>query len=131
MKYRDTLDDEARAQLEEIGKTDILVGIPSYNNERTIAHVVRAVQYGLIKYFPKQRALIINSDGGSTERTREIVKEASEYTDLDNHPIGASGSAREDSRDTVPRNSGEGKCFQDHISDGSGTGRTGVYCGRL
>ena len=36
----------------EVGKADILVGIPSFNNARTIGHVVRAVQAGLAKYFP-------------------------------------------------------------------------------
>ncbi len=34
------------------GQVDVLVGIPSYNNARTIGHVVRAVQAGLAKYFP-------------------------------------------------------------------------------
>ncbi len=91
MKYKSTLHEEAREKLEEVGKADILVGIPSYNNERTIGQVVRAVQYGLAKYFPKHKAVIMNSDGGSTDRTREIVKETSVYTDLDTilvqHPV--------------------------------------------
>jgi len=53
---------------------DILVGIPSYNNARTIGHVVRAVQAGLAKYFPDARAILVNSDGGSTDSTTEIVQ---------------------------------------------------------
>ena len=53
---------------------DILVGIPSYNNARTIGHVVRAVQAGLAKYFPDRKAVIVNSDGGSIDGTVEIVK---------------------------------------------------------
>jgi hypothetical protein len=35
--------------------------------------VVRAVQAGFAKYFPDQKAILINSDGGSTDRTHEIV----------------------------------------------------------
>jgi len=91
MSNESALHVEAKEKLEQIGKTNILVGIPSYNNERTIGQVMRAVQYGLAKYFPKHRALIMNSDGGSTDRTREIVKETSVYTDLDTvlveHPV--------------------------------------------
>ncbi len=61
-------------QLEKIKSADILVGIPSYNNARTIGHVVRAVQAGLAKYFPNQKAVLIDSDGGSTDGTVQIVQ---------------------------------------------------------
>jgi glucosylglycerate synthase len=54
-------------------RADIVVGIPSYKNVRTIAHVVRAVHAGLVKYFPQYTAVIVNSDGGSTDGTREAV----------------------------------------------------------
>jgi len=91
MKCQNTLHEEAREKLEQVGRADILVGIPSYNNERTIGQVVRAVQCGLAKYFPNQKAMIMNSDGGSTDKTREIVKETNVYTDLDTilveHPV--------------------------------------------
>jgi len=62
--------------LREIGGVDILVGIPSFNNARTISHVVRAVQAGLAKYFPERKALLVNSDGGSSDGTREMVDRA-------------------------------------------------------
>lgn len=61
-------------RLKRIGRADVLVGIPSFNNERTIGHVVRAVVAGLAKHFPGRRAVLVNSDGGSTDRTREIVE---------------------------------------------------------
>lgn len=54
-----------------------MVGIPSYNNARTIGHVVRAVQAGLAKYFPDKKAVLINSDGGSTDGTVEVVRNTS------------------------------------------------------
>jgi hypothetical protein len=56
-----------------IRRADIVIGIPSYNNARTIAHVVRAANAGLAKYFPQFTAAIINSDGGSTDNTREAA----------------------------------------------------------
>ncbi len=63
-------------RLGEIGEADIVVGIPSFNNARTIGHVVRAVSAGLDKYFPDLRALIVNSDGGSKDGTREALLSA-------------------------------------------------------
>jgi glycosyltransferase involved in cell wall biosynthesis len=64
---------ETLAEVEAIGSADLLVGIPSFNNERTIAHVVRAVVAGLAKYFPDRDAVIVNSDGGSSDGTAQIV----------------------------------------------------------
>jgi glucosylglycerate synthase len=62
-------------RLEEIGTADILVGIPSYNNELTIAHVIRMVSHGLDQYYKNQKNVIMIADGGSTDDTREVVKE--------------------------------------------------------
>jgi glycosyltransferase involved in cell wall biosynthesis len=68
---------DARRAAESIGKADIVIGIPSYNNSRTIAHVVRAANAGLMKYFPQQVAVVVNSDGGSTDNTHDAVLSAS------------------------------------------------------
>lgn len=65
---------EIQETLEKIKEADLLVGIPSYNNARTIGHVVRAVQVGFAKYFPDKKCVIVNSDGGSTDGTMDIVK---------------------------------------------------------
>ncbi len=65
---------EIHDRIDDIKKADILVGIPSYNNARTIGHVVKAVQAGLAKYFPGKTSVLINSDGGSTDGTMDIVK---------------------------------------------------------
>ncbi|MFN8008602.1 MAG: glycosyltransferase [Terriglobia bacterium] len=64
---------EALRAVDELKQADIVVGIPSYNNVRTIRHVVQAVQTGLGKYFPQFKSVIINSDGGSTDGTREAA----------------------------------------------------------
>lgn len=56
---------------------DLIVGIPSYNNAHTIQYVVKTVVKGLKKYFPKEKSLILNVDGGSTDRTRKRFKEVS------------------------------------------------------
>ncbi len=64
---------EVQARLDDIGRADVLIGIPSFNNARTIGHVVRAVSAGLAKYFPDARAVLVNSDGGSRDGTPDIV----------------------------------------------------------
>ena len=70
------LSPEVLLQIEKIKKTDIVVGIPSYNNARTIGHVIRAVSAGLAKYFPDLGSLIVNSDGGSSDETATIVQQS-------------------------------------------------------
>ncbi len=79
-----------QVQLEEMTAADILVGIPSYNNARTIGHVVRAVIAGLAKYFPNARAVMVNSDGGSTDGTQDEVRrvQIEDFkTVLTSHPV--------------------------------------------
>ncbi|BCB27434.1 glycosyl transferase [Sulfurimicrobium lacus] len=68
---------EVHEQIGKIGSADIVVGIPSFNNARTIGHVVRAVQAGLAKYFPDHKAVIVNSDGGSSDGTTDVVQNTS------------------------------------------------------
>ena len=67
---------ETESRVQEIGDVEILVGIPSYNNADTIGHVVRAVSAGLAKYFPGRRAVLVNSDGGSSDGTPDVVSRA-------------------------------------------------------
>ncbi|MDX9715382.1 MAG: glycosyltransferase [Dissulfurispiraceae bacterium] len=71
-----TLRPEIRQKLDEIESADIVVGIPSYNNAETIGHVVRAVQAGFAKYFSHKKCLLVNSDGGSTDGTMDVVQNA-------------------------------------------------------
>ncbi|NOZ25281.1 MAG: glycosyltransferase [Nitrospirae bacterium] len=66
---------EVQEKVRELGEADIVVGIPSYNNAKTIGHVVRAVQAGLSKYFPDSKSVLVNSDGGSTDGTMDVVRE--------------------------------------------------------
>ena len=70
------LDPEVESKVEDIAETDILVGIPSYNNADTIGHVVQSVSTGLSKYFSGHRVVLVNSDGGSTDGTPEVVANA-------------------------------------------------------
>jgi len=64
---------------------DVLIGIPSFQNARTIGHVVRAVEAGLRKHFPDRRCLIAVSDGNSTDGTPEAAMAAT--TQGDEEPL--------------------------------------------
>lgn len=70
------LAESVRAKIADLKEVDILVGIPSFNSAKTIDHVVRAVEAGLSKYFPDGRSLLVNSDGGSSDGTMEVVRQA-------------------------------------------------------
>ena len=63
-------------RLDEIGRADLLVGIPSLDNAETIGQVVTAVEAGLRKHFGDLDALIAVSDGGSTDGTVETALRA-------------------------------------------------------
>ncbi len=77
----DDFDADAAARLESHRPVDVLVGIPSYQNAGTVGHVVRAVEAGLRKYFPDQRCLLVVSDGGSSDGTRQAALDATTVGD--------------------------------------------------
>jgi len=60
-------------ELMNVGEVDIVVGVPTYNDARSVGQVVQAVRAGLLKYFPRERSVIINADGGSRDGTQDLV----------------------------------------------------------
>ncbi len=52
-------------------KADIVVGIPSYNEEGNVSFVAKQVDRGLVKHFPSKKALIVNVDNHSRDKTKE------------------------------------------------------------
>lgn len=77
--YRDrsdhvtVLDEAVAREVDRIGSADILVGIPSFRNADTIAHVVRQAGLGMAEYFPGLSHVLVNSDGGSADNTRDVA----------------------------------------------------------
>lgn len=67
--------------VEDLAGAEILCGIPSFNNGRTIGNVVRAVEAGLRRAFPDVPAAIVISDGGSEDGTVDAAMEASTAPD--------------------------------------------------
>ncbi len=56
---------------QKIEEAEIVVGIPSYNEAKTIGFVVEQVSSGLEKYFPNKKCAIINLDNNSNDGTKE------------------------------------------------------------
>jgi hypothetical protein len=77
-----TLSDALLRQLMAVGHVDIMVGLPTLNNAATIVEVVRAIHTCFTRDFPRLRTVLINSDGGSTDGTPELIRAAS-FTDTD------------------------------------------------
>jgi glucosylglycerate synthase len=67
------LTDDFLRQLINVGEVDILVGLPTHNNAKTIGSIVQTIQSGILRGFPRERAVIINADGGSRDGTPELV----------------------------------------------------------
>jgi hypothetical protein len=67
------LADEFVRQLINVGEVDLIVGLPTLNNASTVGAVVQSVQSGILRWFPRERAVIINADGGSRDGTPELV----------------------------------------------------------
>jgi hypothetical protein len=71
------LTDDFLRQLINVGEVDILVGLPTHNNAKTIGSIVQTIQSGILRWFPRERAVIINADGGSRDGTTELVRSVS------------------------------------------------------
>jgi hypothetical protein len=67
------LSDDFLRQLINVGEVDILVGLPTHNNAKMIGSIVQTIQSGILRGFPRERAVIINADGGSRDGTPELV----------------------------------------------------------
>jgi glucosylglycerate synthase len=72
------LADDFLRQLMSVGEVDLLVGIPSYNNASTLAQTLQSVEESLRQNFVRERAAILNVDGGSTDETRQVFEQSTE-----------------------------------------------------
>ena len=70
------LADDFLRQLMSVGEVDLLVGILSHNNATTIGRAVETIEQSFQQSFPRDRVVILNVDGGSTDSTSEIFLNA-------------------------------------------------------
>jgi glucosylglycerate synthase len=82
VEHESTLSDALLKQLMAVGQVDVLVGLPTLNNAATVVDVARAIHACFTRDFPRLRTVLINSDGGSTDGTPDLVRQAS-FADVD------------------------------------------------
>jgi len=75
VSYLDSaLEKTVRQRVHGLGTVDVVVGLPTYKNARTIAGVVGALSQGMATHYPDLRALLVVSDGASTDDTVAIAR---------------------------------------------------------
>lgn len=72
-RFSSALRPYVRNKIEQLESCDIVVGVPSYQAGDSIVHVMETIIKGLDRYYPKMKALLVVSDGGSTDDTRELA----------------------------------------------------------
>jgi len=80
-RFSTALRDHVRKRIEQLGYADIVVGVPCYHSGATIQHVVKTILTGLEKHYRDYKAVVMISDGGSTDDTRDLARaiEANSY----------------------------------------------------
>lgn len=100
------LPDELLSQLMAVGQLDILVGLPTLNHADTVAASVRATHVVFDGSYARERTLLLNVDGGSSDGTPDAVREASF---LEGETVLASFSLRTRHRISAPYHGVPGK----------------------
>lgn len=76
LQFESALNRDAQRKIRKIGAADLVIGIPSHRNGRTIGEVVDAVMAGVRAYFPDLRVVLMNADGGSSDNTVRHLEDA-------------------------------------------------------
>ncbi|MFQ6057440.1 MAG: glycosyltransferase [Anaerolineae bacterium] len=66
---------DARRRIREIREADIVIGIPSYKNAKTIKQVMHVAAEGALHYFPSLKPVLVVADGMSTDDTVQVATE--------------------------------------------------------
>jgi glucosylglycerate synthase len=100
------LSDELLSQLMAVGQVDVLVGLPTLNHSDSVGPVVRAAHVAFNRELARERTVLLNVDGGSTDSTPDIVRDASI---VDGETLLASHSLRTHHRISAPYHGVPGK----------------------
>jgi hypothetical protein len=72
----------AQRQLKKVGEADLVIGLPTYKNPYTAAHVARVALEGARTYYPQLRTVLINADAGLKATTRRAVMAQASAADM-------------------------------------------------
>lgn len=65
---------EINEQVRDIGRAEVMVAIPAYNNERTISHVMETAAEGLSTFFADTKSVLFVCEGGSLDETKNVAR---------------------------------------------------------
>ncbi len=68
------LSDQLLGDLIAVGQVDLLVGLPTLNHADSVGPALRAAQIAFNHHFARERTVLLNSDGGSTDGTTDLVR---------------------------------------------------------
>jgi hypothetical protein len=100
------LSDELLSDLMAVGQVDVLVGLPTLNHSDSVGPVVRAAHVAFNRELARERTALLSVDGGSTDGTPDIVRDASI---VDRETLVASQSLRTRHRISAPYHGVPGK----------------------
>ena len=75
MRFSTAIRQPVRRRIERMDHADVVIGIPCFNNDSTITHVIRMVEEGLSEHFPDLRGVVMVADGGSVDDSREEAED--------------------------------------------------------
>jgi hypothetical protein len=70
------LSDELLGDLIAVGQVDVLVGLPTLNHADSVGPALKAAHLAFNNHFARERTVLLNSDGGSTDGTTDLVRNA-------------------------------------------------------
>jgi hypothetical protein len=70
------LSDELLRDLIAVGQVDVLVGLPTLNHADSLGPALQAAHFAFNGRFVRERTVLLNVDGGSTDGTPELVRNA-------------------------------------------------------
>ena len=73
-RFSTALRPHVTAKIEQLGYADIVVGIPAYQSGDSVVHVIETVVRGIEEHYPHLKAVVMVSDGGSTDDTRDLAR---------------------------------------------------------
>jgi hypothetical protein len=100
------LSDELFSELMAVGQVDVLVGLPTLNHSDSVGSAVRAAHVAFNRELARERTALLNVDGGSSDGTPDIVRDASI---VDRETLLASQSLRTRHRISAPYHGVPGK----------------------
>lgn len=68
--------DELLRDLIAVGQVDLLVGLPTLNHAGSVGPALQAAHFAFNGQFARERAVLLNVDGGSTDGTTDLVRNA-------------------------------------------------------